>query len=95
MTSQVAVPEGVPQALTTGETAKVLRMNERTIRSWAESGTLPFQMVGGRRYITSLRLLEWANCLGWEVHWTEHPALDDMDVRTVRKAGGAASTMGT
>ena len=65
------LPDGVPQGLTVGQVARVLRMNERTVRSWAERDTLPFQLIGGKRYLLAAHLAEWARGMGWVLFWEE------------------------
>ncbi|MEF2278782.1 helix-turn-helix domain-containing protein [Deinococcus sp. YIM 134068] len=64
-----SVPPGVPQGLTTGQVAQVIRMSERTVRTWAEQGTLPFDRIGGRRYMLAGKLARWLDERGWEGDW--------------------------
>ncbi|MGX9688681.1 helix-turn-helix domain-containing protein [Deinococcus wulumuqiensis] len=59
------------RGLTVGQVARVLRMNERTVRSWAERGTLDFQLIGGKRYLLTVHLVEWARSRGWVLFWEE------------------------
>lgn len=59
------------RGLTVGQVARVLRMNERTVRSWAERGTLDFQLIGGKRYLLTVHLVAWARSRGWVLFWEE------------------------
>lgn len=63
------VPPGVPQGLTTGQVARIVRMEERTVRTWAENGTMPFLWIGGRRYMTAWELARWLAVRGWRGDW--------------------------
>lgn len=68
----VMVPEGIPQGLTVGQVARVLRLREETIKGALTSGALPsWQVTEGRgwRYVRPDDLAQFADLRGLVVTW--------------------------
>lgn len=66
------VPAGVPSLLTLGQTARVLNLEERTLKGWLDRGTLPyFQPSGphGKRLISPTTLAGFAARNGLTLDW--------------------------
>ena len=63
------VPDGVPQLLTSGEVARVIRLSERRVRYWLDCGVIPWQWIGGQRYVRDVDLIQWATPRGLSLDW--------------------------
>ncbi|KEF35754.1 hypothetical protein RDMS_00220 [Deinococcus sp. RL] len=58
-----------PQLLTSGEVARVIRLSERRVRYWLDRDLIPWQRIGGQRYVRDVDLIQWANVRGLSLDW--------------------------
>lgn len=64
-----SVPAGVPQLLTSGEVARVIRLSERRVRYWLDRHVIPCHWIGGQRYVKDADLIAWASLRGLNLDW--------------------------
>lgn len=72
MLKNAEVPDGIPQGLTVGQVARVLRLREETIKGALTSGALPsWQVTEGRgwRYVTPDAVAAFAVARGLALDW--------------------------
>lgn len=68
----MSLPDGIPQGLTVGEVARVLRLKDETVKRALTSGALrSWQIVEGRgwRYVTPEAVASYAEARGLTVDW--------------------------